>query len=147
MNCCLFRLFSWMLGWINPLLSGARETSGSDQAIGCESPTTATAAWFILASACASLQMMARTPTSAAVLAGSSTVLLHLDHMNDPKGYCGLLCEWSRQLSITGPLFVPFDERHRALTDTKRRPRHILAVLDCPTQEDGKEFMLSLIHI
>ena len=64
--------------------------------------------------------------------------------MNDHKGYCGLLCEWSRQLSISGPLFVPFDERHRALTDTKRRPRHILAVLDCATPDDGKEFMRRL---
>ena len=75
---------------------------------------------------------------------GSSTILLHLDHMNDVKGYCNHLCEWSRQLSLSGTLFVPRDERHRALTDTKRRPRHVLAVLDCPSPESGKEFLRRL---
>ena len=64
--------------------------------------------------------------------------------MNDVKGYCGLLCEWSRQLSLGGTLFVPRDERHRALTDTKRRPRHILAVLDCSSPDAGKEFLRRL---
>lgn len=84
------------------------------------------------------------TPSTTSVLTPSSTILLHLDHMNDVKGYCGLLCEWSRQLSLDGVLFVPRDERHRALTDTKRRPRHVLAVLDCSSPEDGKEFLRRL---
>lgn len=69
---------------------------------------------------------------------------MHLDHMNDVKGYCGLLCEWSKQLAIGGALFVPFDKRHKSLTDTKRRPRHILAVLDCPSPDGGKEFLRRL---
>ena len=84
------------------------------------------------------------TPSTPAIQSEGTTLLLHLDHMNDPKGYCALLCDWSRQLSISGPLFVPFDERHQSLTDTKRRPRHVLAVLDCASPEGGKEFLRRL---
>ena len=84
------------------------------------------------------------TPSTPAIQSEGTTLLLHLDHMNDPKGYCGLLCDWSRQLSISGPLFVPFDERHQSLTDTKRRPRHVLAVLDCVSPDGGKEFLRRL---
>merc|ERR1719191_107845 len=74
----------------------------------------------------------------------SYTLLLHLDHMNDAKRYCGLLCEWSRELAISGALFVPFDARHQSLTDSKRRPRHILAVLDCSSPAGGSEFLRRL---
>ena len=84
------------------------------------------------------------TPSTPAIQSEGTTLLLHLDHMNDPKGYCALLCDWSRQLSISGPLFVPFDERHQSLTDTKRRPRHVLAVLDCTSPDGGKEFLRRL---
>ena len=113
---------------------------------------SATAAFLALASCRASRRphvqsrMLAvqSTPSTPAIQSEGTTLLLHLDHMNDPKGYCGLLCDWSRQLSISGPLFVPFDERHQSLTDTKRRPRHVLAVLDCASPDGGKEVLRRL---
>ncbi len=58
--------------------------------------------------------------------------------MNDVKGYTGLLLAWSRELRLGGALFVARDPRHRDIVkDSKRRPRHILAVIDEDADADG----------
>ena len=46
---------------------------------------------------------MLATPTPSAV---GRTTLLHLDHMNDHKGYTKLLSTWAKQCRLTGVLFL-----------------------------------------
>lgn len=65
------------------------------------------------------------------------TTLLHLDHMNDHKGYTKLLCKWCSQLKLGGVIFLSLH--------CDPRPRHIFAVLDAPSVMAGTgEFLTRL---
>jgi len=59
------------------------------------------------------------------VAAAGRTTIVHLDHMNDYKGYCKTLGKWCKQLKIGGVLFLA--------THHKPRPRHIFTLIDAPT--------------
>lgn len=67
-----------------------------------------------------------RAPSATAV---GRTTLVHLDHMNDHKGYTKLLSTWAKQLKLTGVIFLSLH--------CDPRPRHIFCVLDSPTVLGG----------
>ena len=46
--------------------------------------------------------MLLSTPTTTSALSAGRTTLIHLDHMNDHRGYAKLLSTWSRQLKLGG---------------------------------------------
>lgn len=80
--------------------------------------------------------MVAMANGGAVAMAGRTT-LLHLDHMNDHKGYTKLMCTWAKQLRLGGVIFLSLH--------CSPRPRHIFAVLDSPTVLGGTgEFLLRL---
>ena len=65
------------------------------------------------------------------------TTLLHLDHMNDYKGYTKLLQKWCGQLKLGGVIFLSLH--------CDPRPRHIFAVLDDSATTGGTgEFLQRL---
>jgi hypothetical protein len=65
------------------------------------------------------------------------TTLLHLDHMNDYKGYTKLLQKWCSQLRLGGVIFLSLH--------CDPRPRHVFAVLDSPMSLGGTgEFLTRL---
>ena len=69
--------------------------------------------------------------------AAGRTTLLHLDHMNDHRGYTKLLQKWCSQLKLGGVIFLSLH--------CDPRPRHIFAVLDSPTTMGGTgEFLTRL---
>ena len=61
--------------------------------------------------------------------AAGRTTLLHLDHMNDHKGYTKLLSLWTKQCRLTGVLFLSLH--------CDPRPRHIWCILDSPSALGG----------
>ena len=81
--------------------------------------------------------MLLSTPTTASALSAGRTTLIHLDHMNDHRGYAKLLSTWSRQLKLGGVLFLSLH--------CSPRPRHIFCVLDSPnTLASTGEFLTRL---
>lgn len=75
---------------------------------------------------------MVQLPTTA-----GRTTLLHLDHMNDHKGYTKLLQKWCAQCKLGGVLFLSLH--------CDPRPRHIFCVLDEPETLGGTgEFLTRL---
>ena len=64
------------------------------------------------------------------------TTLLHLDHMNDYRGYTKQLCGWARQLKLGGVIFLSLH--------CDPRPRHIFAVLDSVSDGGTGEFLTRL---
>ena len=65
------------------------------------------------------------------------TTLIHLDHMNDYKGYTKLLAKWAKQLKLGGVLFLSLN--------CQPRPRHIFCLLDSPQVLGGTgEFLTRL---
>ena len=73
----------------------------------------------------------------AAAAAGRTTVV-HLDHMNDFKGYTKILSKWCKQLKLGGCIFLA--------THHKPRPRHIFTLIDAPSsgQAQTDEFLQRL---
>lgn len=74
----------------------------------------------------------------AAAAAAGRTTIVHLDHMNDYKGYCKILSKWCKQLKIGGVIFLA--------THHKPRPRHIFTLIDAPSscQSQTDEFLQRL---
>jgi hypothetical protein len=66
------------------------------------------------------------------------TTLLHLDHMNDYKGYTKLLQKWCTQCRLSGVIFLSLH--------CDPRPRHIFAVLDSPTTMGGTGELLTRLR-
>ena len=80
---------------------------------------------------------MLTTPTTAAALSAGRTTLLHLDHMNDHRGYSKKLASWAQQLKLGGVLFLSLH--------CDPRPRHIFCVIDAPdTLKSTGEFLTRL---
>eukprot|EP00747_Dinoflagellata_sp_TGD_P170840 gnl/TRDRNA2_/TRDRNA2_203455_c0_seq1.p1 gnl/TRDRNA2_/TRDRNA2_203455_c0~~gnl/TRDRNA2_/TRDRNA2_203455_c0_seq1.p1 ORF type:complete len:252 (+),score=17.99 gnl/TRDRNA2_/TRDRNA2_203455_c0_seq1:110-865(+) len=65
-----------------------------------------------------------------------NTTLLHLDHMNDHKGYSKTLTRWASQLKLSGVIFLPV-----ACTP---RPRHVFVVLDADSPGQISDFLKRL---
>jgi hypothetical protein len=62
---------------------------------------------------------------------------VHIDHMNDHKGYSKLLASWAKQLKLSGLLFLSLQ--------CDPRPRHVFLVLDSPSTLGGTgEFLTRL---
>ena len=73
-----------------------------------------------------------------ATKAAGRTTIVHLDHMNDSKGYCKTLSRWCQNLKLGGVLFLA--------THHKPRPRHIFALIDAPSscQSQTDDFLQRL---
>ena len=65
--------------------------------------------------------------------------IIHLDHMNDYRGYTKRLHKWTKQLGLAGVCFLPLH--------TSPRPRHVFVMLESTHDAmhfNGAEFMRRL---